>query len=112
MAAGAKVQSQLVYIVTGAKLPGTTRLQAKVDMPKAFSGAKQDAAKIDSWVFSMNLYFAALNLLGHMHAVHAALNLVDKAVVWLHAQDIDLVTTMWVALAERLCRAFCPADWK
>ena len=66
-------------------LPGTTRLQAKVDMPKAFSGAKLDAAEIDSWVFSMNLYFAALNLPDHMHAVRAALNLSDKAAVWLRA---------------------------
>ena len=66
-------------------LPGTTRLQAKVDMPKAFSGAKLDAAETDSWVFSMNLYFAALNLPEHMRAVRAAFNLADEAAVWLRA---------------------------
>ena len=54
-------------------------------MPKAFSGAKLDAAEIDSWVFSMNLYFAALNLPDHMRAVRAALNLSDDAAVWLRA---------------------------
>ena len=54
-------------------------------MPKPFSGAKLDAAEIGSWVFSMNLFFAALNLPNHMHAVQAALNLSDKAAVWLHA---------------------------
>ena len=85
MATGAEVQSQLVNIAAGAALPGTTRLQAKVDMPKAFSGAKLDAAEIDSWVFSMNLYFAAINLPDHMRAVRAALNLSDKAAVWLRA---------------------------
>ena len=52
-------------------------------MPKALSGAQLDAAEIDSWVFSMNLYFAALNLLGHMRVVQAALNLSDKVAVWL-----------------------------
>ena len=85
MATGAEVQSQLVNVAAGAALPGTTRLQAKVDMPKAFSGAKLDAAEIDSWVFSMNLYFAALNLPDHMRAVRAALNLSDEAAVWLRA---------------------------
>ena len=81
-------------------------------MPKAFSGAKLDAAEIDSWVFSMNLYFAALNLLEHMRAVCTALNLADKAAVWLREQDIDLATIAWDALAERLCGAFRPTDWK
>ena len=66
-------------------LPGTTRLQANVNMPKAFSGAKLDAAEIDSWVFSMNLHFASLNLPDHMRAVRAALNLSDKAAIWLRA---------------------------
>ena len=81
-------------------------------MPKPFSGAKLDAAEIDSWVFSMNLYFAAFNLPEHMHPVRAAINLVDKVAVLLHAQDIDLVMIMWDALAEHLCRVFSPADWK
>ena len=53
-------------------------------MLKAFSRAKLNAAEISSWVFSMNLYFAALNLPEHMHAVCTALNLVDKVAVWLH----------------------------
>ena len=48
MVTGAKVQSHLVNIAAGAALPGTTQLQAKVDMPKAFSGAKLDIAEIDS----------------------------------------------------------------
>ena len=82
---GAEVQAQLVNVAAGAALPGTNWLQAKVDMPKAFSRAKLDAAEIDSWVFSMNLYFAALNLPDHMRVVRAALNLSDEAAVWLRA---------------------------
>ena len=85
MVAGAEVHSQLVNIAAGAALPGTTQLQAKVDMPKAFSGAKLDAAEIDSWVFSMNLYFTTLNRPEHMRAVRAALNLADEVAVWLCA---------------------------
>ena len=84
MVAGAKVQSQLVNIVAGAALTGTTRLQAKVNMLKAFSGAKLDAAEINSWVLSKNLYFAVLNQPDHMRVAHAALNLANKAMVWLH----------------------------
>ena len=84
MATGAEVQSHLVNVAAGAALPGATWLQAKVDMPKAFSRAKLDAAEINSWVFSMNLYFAALNQPEHMRAVHSALNLAHKAMVWLH----------------------------
>ena len=85
MATGAEVQSHIVNVVAGAVLPGATQLQAKVDMPKPFSRAKLDAAEINSWVFSMNLYFAALNLPEHMRVVRAALNLADKVAVWLHA---------------------------
>ena len=69
MVTGAEVQYHLVNIVAGAALPGATRLQAKVDMPKPFSGAKLDAVEINSWVFSINLYFAALDLPVHMRTV-------------------------------------------
>ena len=109
---GAKVQSHLVNVVAGTALPGATQLQAKVDMPKAFSRAKLDTTEIDRWVFSMNLYFATLNLPEHMRAVRAALNLADKAAVWLRAKDIDLAKIMWDTPEEGLCGAFCPADLK
>ena len=42
----------------------------------------------------MNLYFAALNLPEHMRAECTALNLADKAALWLQAQDIDLAMIM------------------
>ena len=47
-----------------------------------------------------------------MRAVCATFNLADKVVVGLRAQDIDLATVTWDALAERLHAVFCPADWK
>ena len=39
-----------------------TRLSAKVEMPKAFLGARLDGSEVDSWLFAMNLYFAALDV--------------------------------------------------
>ena len=54
-------------------------------MPKAFEGSKLDGAEIDSWIFSMNLYFAALNLPPQQRTVRAALNLSGEAAVWLRA---------------------------
>ena len=64
---------------------GAGRLQAKIDKPKAFAGAKLDDIEEDSWIFSMNLYFAALDIPEHQHAIHAALNLSEEAAMWLHA---------------------------
>ena len=83
-----------------------------MDLPKAFTGAKLDAAEIDSWIFSMNLYFAALNVTGNARTMRAALNLSDEAAVWLRAQEFDLATITWPEFAERLRGAFRPADWQ
>ena len=52
-------------------------------MPRPYTGAKLDGAEVDSWIFSMNLYFAALDVPEHQRAMRAALNLADKAAVWL-----------------------------
>ena len=59
-------------------------MQAKIDMPKAFAGAKLDGMEVDLWIFSMNLYFAVLDVPEHQHAMCAALNLSQEATVWLH----------------------------
>ena len=52
-------------------------------MPKAFAGAKLDGTEVDSWIFSMNLYFAALDVPKHQRAMCVALNLSAEAAVWL-----------------------------
>ena len=52
-------------------------------MPKAFAGAKLDGTEVDSWIFSMNLYFVALDVPEYQQAMHAALNLSEEAAVWL-----------------------------
>ena len=62
---------------------GAGRLQAKVDMPKAFAGSRFDDTKVDSWIFLMNLYFAVLDIPEHQQAIHLALNLSEEAAVWL-----------------------------
>ena len=64
---------------------GAGRLQAKIDKPKAFAGAKLDDIEVDSWIFSMNLYFAALDIPEHQRAIHAGLNLSEEAAVWMRS---------------------------
>ena len=54
-------------------------------MPKAFAGAKLDGTEVDSWIFSMNLYFAVLDVPEHQQAMRAALNLSEEAAVWLRS---------------------------
>ena len=60
---------------------GAGRLQAKIDMPKAFASTKLDGTEVDSWIFSMNLYFAALDVPEHQQAMRVALNLSEEAAV-------------------------------
>ena len=64
---------------------GAGRLQAKIDMPKAFASAKLDGREVDLWIFFMNLYFAVLDVPEHQHAIRAALNLSEEVVVWLRS---------------------------
>ena len=64
-------------------------------MPKAFTGTKLDGAKVDTWIFSMNLYFTALNVPLEHQALHAALNLEAEAAIWLCAQPFDLGAVTW-----------------
>ena len=52
-------------------------------MPKAFAGAKLDGTEVDSWIFSMNLYFAMLDVPAYQRAMHATLNLSEEVAVWL-----------------------------
>ena len=80
-------------------------------MPKAFTGTKLDGTKVDTWIFSMNLYFAALNVPSECRALRAALNLEAEAAIWLRAQPFDLGAVTWDQLSEALCTAFRPADW-
>ena len=80
-------------------------------MPKPFSGSKLDGAEVDSWIFSMNLYYTALDLPPMQRTIRAVLNLVDEAAVWLRAQNFDLGTVTWPTFAEQLRSAFRPADW-
>ena len=80
-------------------------------MPRAFTGTKLDGAEVDTWIFSMNLYFAALNVPPERRALRAALNLEAEAAIWLRVQPFDLGAVTWDQLSEALRTAFRPADW-
>ena len=80
-------------------------------MPRAFTGTKLDGAEVDTWIFSMNLYFAALNIPPEHRALRAALNLEAEAAIWLCAQPFDLGAVTWDQLSKALRTAFRPADW-
>ena len=80
-------------------------------MPKAFTGTKLDGAEVDAWIFSMNLYFAALNVPLKCWALCAVLNLQAEAAIWLRTQPFDLGAVTWDQLSEALRTAFRPADW-
>ena len=54
-------------------------------MLRAFTSTKLDGADVDTWIFSMNLYFAALNVPLERRALRAALNLEVEAAIWLRA---------------------------
>ena len=69
-------------------------------MPKAFAGAKLDGTEVDSWIFSMNLYFAALDVPEHQRAMRAALNLSEEAAVWLRSQSFNISVITWLYLCE------------
>ena len=80
-------------------------------MPRAFTGTKLDGTEVDTWIFSMNLYFATLNVPLKCRALCAALNLEADAAIWLHTQPFDLGAVTWDQLSEALHTAFRPADW-
>ena len=80
-------------------------------MPKAFTGTKLDGAEVDTWIFSMNFYFATLNIPPEYWALRTALDLEAEAAIWLRAQPFDLGVVTWDQLSEALCTAFRPADW-
>ena len=54
-------------------------------MPKAFACTKFDGTEVDLWIFSMNLYFAVLDVPEHQRAMSAALNMSEEAAVWLRS---------------------------
>ena len=62
---------------------GAGRLQAKINMPKAFAGAKLDGTEVDMWICLMNLYFTALYIPEDQRAMHVTLNLSEEVAVWL-----------------------------
>ena len=69
----------------------------KIEPPKAFGGTSSE--DIDSWIFSMELYFHAENrILPVQHGLCAALNLSADAAIWFRVQQVDLNSFSWDSL--------------
>ena len=66
-------------------------------MPKALSGAEKAPGYVFTWLFQMELYFAASHVRSEEWAVVAATNLDGIAALWLQrrAAHIDLRTVAW-----------------
>ena len=69
----------------------------KIEPPKAFGGTSSE--DVDSWIFSMELYFHAENRIPPAQCgLHAALNLSADAAVWFRVQQADLNSLSWDSL--------------
>ena len=69
----------------------------KIEPPKVFGGISSE--DVDSWIFSMELYFHAKNrILPAQRGLRAALNLSADAAVWFRAQQVDLNSLSWDSL--------------
>ena len=69
----------------------------KIEPPKAFGGTSSE--DVDSWIFSMELYFHAENwILPVQRGLHAALNLSADAAIWFRVQQADLNSLSWDSL--------------
>ena len=69
----------------------------KIEPPKAFGGTSSE--DVDSWIFSMELYFHAENQIPPVQrGLRAALNLSADAAVWFRAQQADLNSLSWDSL--------------
>ena len=69
----------------------------KIESPKAFGGTSSE--DVDSWIFSMELYFHAENqILPAQHGLRAVLNLSADAAIKFRAQQADLNSLSWDSL--------------
>ena len=69
----------------------------KIEPPKVFGGTSSE--DVDSWIFSMELYFHAENRIPPaQRGLRAALNLSADAAVWFRAQQADLNSLSWDSL--------------
>ena len=69
----------------------------KIEPPKLFGSTS--SKDVDSWIFSMELYFHAENRVPPVQCgLHAAPNLSDDAAIWFRAQAVDLNSLSWDSL--------------
>ena len=69
----------------------------KIEPPKAFGGTSSE--DVDSWIFSIELYFHAENRIPPVQrGLRAVLNLLANAAIWFRAQQVDLNSLSWDSL--------------
>ena len=69
----------------------------KIELPIAFGGTSSE--DVDSWIFSMELYFNTENrILPAQCGLHAALNLSADAAIWFREQTEHLNLLSWDSL--------------
>ena len=69
----------------------------KIEPPKSFGGTSSE--EMDSWIFSMELYFHAENGIPPAQCgLHAVLNLSADAAIWFIVQTADLNSLSWDSL--------------
>ena len=74
--------------------PAVVQSSVKIEPPKAFGGTSSE--NVDSWIFSMELYFHAKNRIPPVqHGLLAVLNLSADAAIWFRVQQADLNSLSW-----------------
>ena len=77
--------------------PAVVQSSVKIEPPKAFGGTSSE--DVDSWIFSIKLYYHAENrILPVQRGLHAVLNLSADAAVWFRAQTADHDSLSWNSL--------------
>ena len=77
--------------------PAVVQSLVKIEPPKAFGGTSSE--NVESWIFSMELYFYAENqILPVQHGLRAVLSLSNDAAIWFGVQTADLNSLSWDSL--------------
>ena len=81
-------------------------------MPKPLSGSEKGPGYVYTWLFQMELYFAASHVRQEEWTVVAATNLEGIAALWLQQQavHVDLRTVTWEQFKQEMVNAVVPAD--
>ena len=78
-------------------IPAVVQSSVKIEPPRAFGSTSSE--DVDSWIFSIELYFHAENRIPPVqHGLHAVLNLLADAAIWFRVLTADLNLLSWDSL--------------